>query len=217
MSKLFFTSDTHFNSERALKLSKRGFKTVDEMDKSMIKNWNSVVKSNDVVFHLGDFGDYSIANLLNGRIFLLLGNYEREEFKDLSRTSIRNKLEEFGINLFPWQKKDSPENKIKFPLSDFLANGYITDKELDDTLGLDKRFKNDLTNFLLSHEPIVNSEHITETGSCNLFGHIHGRQKVKRYGLDVGVDAHNYYPISLQDVLFYVNAIMYHYDKYVFY
>ena len=27
----------------------------------------------------------------------------------------------------------------------------------------------------------------------NLFGHIHGRQAIKTYGLDIGVDAHHFY------------------------
>ena len=50
----------------------------------------------------------------------------------------------------------------------------------------------------------------------NLFGHIHGRQMVKRYGLDVGVDCHHFRPISFHDVLFYKNAIENHYDENVF-
>lgn len=48
----------------------------------MIKRWNSVVKKDDKVWHLGDFGFGSkeqIANIiskLNGRIFLILGNHD---------------------------------------------------------------------------------------------------------------------------------------------
>ena len=36
MSKIWFTSDTHFSSERTLELSKRPFKSVEEMDKILI-------------------------------------------------------------------------------------------------------------------------------------------------------------------------------------
>lgn len=43
INKVWFTSDTHFNSERTLELSKRPFKTVEEMNNVLIKNWNSVV------------------------------------------------------------------------------------------------------------------------------------------------------------------------------
>ena len=34
-----------------------------------------------------------------------------------------------------------------------------------------------------------------------LFGHIHNTQKVKRNGLNVGIDCHNYLPINLETVL----------------
>lgn len=76
--KIFFTSDTHFGSQRVLELSKRPFRDVNEMDWTMIERWNSVVKPNDVVYHLGDFGESWPAQYLNGKIRLILGNYERD-------------------------------------------------------------------------------------------------------------------------------------------
>jgi calcineurin-like phosphoesterase family protein len=77
MSKTWFTADTHFGHQRTLELSKRPFKTVEEMDNTMIENWNSVVSDGDIVYHLGDFGDYKVKEKLNGNIYLVLGNYER--------------------------------------------------------------------------------------------------------------------------------------------
>ena len=79
MSKIWFTSDTHFGSERALQLSKRPFESVEEMDTTLINNWNRAVKPNDTVFHLGDFGDYNKVKELNGNIILIRGNYERND------------------------------------------------------------------------------------------------------------------------------------------
>lgn len=55
----FFTSDTHFGSERTLKFSRRPFKTTQEMDETFINNWNDLIKPEDIVYHLGDFGDFS--------------------------------------------------------------------------------------------------------------------------------------------------------------
>lgn len=77
--KIWFTSDTHFSSGRTLELSKRPFKTVEEMDNTIIENWNSIVGKDDVVFHLGDFGDYNKVKELNGKIILITGNYERND------------------------------------------------------------------------------------------------------------------------------------------
>ena len=49
-----------------------------------------------------------------------------------------------------------------------------------------------------------------------MFGHIHKLQMVKKNGLNVGVDCHNFKPISLEEVLWYKNAIENHYDINVF-
>ena len=62
---------------------------------------------------------------------------------------------------------------------------------------------------------LVDEEKIDET-NINFFGHIHKLCMIKQYGLNVGVDCHNFYPIDLETVLFYHNAILNHYDIEVF-
>jgi calcineurin-like phosphoesterase family protein len=52
---IWFTSDTHFGHNNILKFCKRPWNTVEEMDEALINNWNAVVGTNDIVFHLGDF------------------------------------------------------------------------------------------------------------------------------------------------------------------
>ena len=78
---IWFTSDTHFGAERTLNLSKRPFKSVSEMNNELINNWNNVVAEDDIVYHLGDFGDYTIIKQLKGRVVLVYGNYERRDEK----------------------------------------------------------------------------------------------------------------------------------------
>ena len=78
---IWFTSDTHFGAERTLNLSKRPFKSVSEMNDELINNWNNVVAEDDIVYHLGDFGDYTIIKQLKGRVVLVYGNYERRDEK----------------------------------------------------------------------------------------------------------------------------------------
>lgn len=39
----FFTSDSHWNHSRIIELCKRPFKDVEEMNNSLIENWNKVV------------------------------------------------------------------------------------------------------------------------------------------------------------------------------
>lgn len=96
---MFFTSDTHFGSERTLLLSKRPFASVSEMNKVIINNWNRIVPPSAEVLHLGDFGDYSVVQRLNGKVTLLLGNYEYDDMKKLgySMAAMKTMLERQGF------------------------------------------------------------------------------------------------------------------------
>lgn len=80
----WLTSDTHFFHENILKYCNRPFGSVEEMNEALVKNWNSVVKPDDHVYHLGDFcfGNVEKWNWclepgrLNGHIHLILGNHD---------------------------------------------------------------------------------------------------------------------------------------------
>jgi calcineurin-like phosphoesterase family protein len=64
----------------------------------------------------------------------------------------------------------------------------------------------------LVHEP----ENAVDSTAFYLYGHIHQLQMVKRNGLNVGVDCHQFKPIGLEVVKFYHTAITEHYDRNVF-
>lgn len=293
MSKVFFTADTHFGSERTLTLSRRPFKTVEEMDETLINNWNSVVGKDDIVWHLGDFGNYDVVKRLNGKINLIWGNYELNEFikkynimesikqdpyyqnkmlpaieankhlrdKILWEYMTPNSLIDDMRDVHRWDNNCpdsrwdyiSPDSRYSIyqdkihEFSKFLYsygfhrvydfNGIRTtmevspfsfdeNKELKD----DKEFINDFTDengniidldlwLYMIHEPIMHvsvDEREDLFDEMCLFGHIHGRQLIKPYGIDVGVDGHHFYPIDTETVLFYRNAIANHYDENVF-
>ncbi|MEX6505959.1 metallophosphoesterase family protein [Jiella sp. M17.18] len=77
---MFFTSDTHFNDPRILRIDKRPFANLLEHDEALIARWNETVGPRDEVFHLGDFarGDAetkaALLARLNGRKHLVTGN-----------------------------------------------------------------------------------------------------------------------------------------------
>lgn len=54
-NEVFFTSDIHFNHTNILRFCDRPFKSIEEMNETIITNWNRVVGIDDEVFHLGDF------------------------------------------------------------------------------------------------------------------------------------------------------------------
>lgn len=84
---IWFTSDTHFYHQGIINFCNRPFSTVEEMNETIIKNWNSVVGINDTIYHLGDFSwskDWSeIIYQLNGNITLIKGNHDKQINKSL--------------------------------------------------------------------------------------------------------------------------------------
>lgn len=94
-SRVFFTSDTHFNHKNIIEFCGRPFDSAWQMNETIIANWNSAVGADDIVFHLGDFcmGQWqewvNIRNRLNGRIYLVLGNHDMRHLNVLQEQGTR--------------------------------------------------------------------------------------------------------------------------------
>lgn len=90
MSRTWFTSDTHYGHANILHYCNRPFATVEEMDASLVANWNAVVGPDDDVWHLGDFcmgGAEAAAGYLrrlHGRVHLVWGNHDRSEVRGMT-------------------------------------------------------------------------------------------------------------------------------------
>ena len=92
MPTAWFISDTHFGHKNIITFKDndgkliRPFSSVEEMDEVMVNNWNSVVKPEDRVYHLGDVvinrKCLPIMNRLNGRKKLIRGNHDLFHLKD---------------------------------------------------------------------------------------------------------------------------------------
>lgn len=82
MGKFFYISDLHFGHFNIMRFDNRPFRSVEEMDGTLIKNWNSVVDKDDTVYILGDFcwlteGRWiEILEQLNGNKVLIRGNHD---------------------------------------------------------------------------------------------------------------------------------------------
>ena len=82
-SNVFFIGDLHLDHANIIKYCNRPFNSVEEMNNTLINNWNNTIKKDDIVFFLGDmaFGrgsrkaDYWI-NKLNGNIIFIRGNHD---------------------------------------------------------------------------------------------------------------------------------------------
>jgi calcineurin-like phosphoesterase family protein len=78
----WFISDHHIGHKNILEYEKehRPFSTIEEMRETIIERHNAAVKSNDIVYFLGDFafGKHNIAHAgrFNGKKRLVLGNHD---------------------------------------------------------------------------------------------------------------------------------------------
>lgn len=174
---LFFTSDTHFFHENIIEYIGRPFTSLEEMHETIILNWNTFVKKDSDVFHLGDFMMsenvnklQSILSRLNGNIHLIYGNHDYQNH--LNRNIAKQLFKS---------------------VHDYL-----------DITVLDKEMEGGRQRVFMCHYP-MNCWAASHRGSWNLFGHIHTHPylynpKYNCNSLDVGVDAHNYTPLHYDQV-----------------
>lgn len=86
MGRIYYIADCHLFHENVIKFDNRPFENVEEMNQTIINNWNRKVRNNDKVYILGDFIWSSVrlwpetVNSLNGKKYLILGNHDPKIF-----------------------------------------------------------------------------------------------------------------------------------------
>ena len=96
MGNIYFTSDLHFGHNRDFIFGPRGFTNVQAHDETIIKNWNALVQPDDTVYILGDImlndnvKGVRNFNRLNGTKFIILGNHDTKERKEIYKTQLAN-------------------------------------------------------------------------------------------------------------------------------
>ena len=91
---IWFTSDLHLGHPAIINMCKRPFDSVQEMNDTLIGNFNACVKQNDTVYILGDIAHRTtvaeanrMIGRLNGKKILCKGNhdkgYENELFEGI--------------------------------------------------------------------------------------------------------------------------------------
>jgi calcineurin-like phosphoesterase family protein len=172
--KTFFTSDTHFFHSRIIQYCLRPFADVNEMNETLIANWNNVVTPDDVVYHLGDFafGDANgvdqVMRRLNFKHFhFVKGNHDKP-FCDWYHSNKDDTYLAPKVSLYQSHLETKIEGH-KFTLCHYAMR-------------------------------IWNESH---RGALHLYGHSHGTlpDDCNSKSFDVGVDCHDFAPISLERVL----------------
>lgn len=77
----YYISDLHLGHANVLNFDNRPFSTLEEMEETIVKNWNAVVTDNDDVYILGDVvwknSYWETIKNLKGRKHLVKGNHDR--------------------------------------------------------------------------------------------------------------------------------------------
>ena len=77
----YYIADPHFGHENILKMCRRPFGSIEDMNEALIAAWNGRVTGNDTVFILGDLffrcdDPESILTRLKGKKRLIVGNHD---------------------------------------------------------------------------------------------------------------------------------------------
>ena len=89
---IYVTSDLHLCHDRGFIYEPRGFQNIDDMNKTIIKNWNNIVNPEDDVYCLGDImlndneAGLNFLKQLKGNIHIVLGNHDTDTRAKLYKT-----------------------------------------------------------------------------------------------------------------------------------
>lgn len=176
---MFFTSDLHLGHERIIQLCDRPFRSVDDMNESIIGRWNALVRRPDTVFVLGDFALGSLAatlplaRRLNGRKKLVPGNHDRcWRGHRKVRPADYQRYVDVGFEILPEQ---TFHRGLGAHLSHFPVQG--------DSQGEDR---------FAGWRPAVN------TGEWLIHGHVHGSWVQRGRQINVGQDVWRYAPVPYE-------------------
>jgi calcineurin-like phosphoesterase family protein len=188
----FFTSDTHFGHANILRLSNRPFSDIQHHNEMLVKNWNDVVGPDDTVFHLGDVAlgtfvdSIEYVRRLNGFKILVPGNHDR--ISSVEKPSRRERFRPAYEDVF-----DMIGNEVEMTWIGDTDNGMSVE---------------------VSHYPYDGDSHdgdrFTEirgmdNGIVRIHGHTHqdkivSHSKNGTLQIHVGVDSHNYTPVSEETI-----------------
>lgn len=171
----YLTSDTHFNHNNILKYCNRPFSNIQEHDEALILNWNSKISKKDLVYHLGDFAFSDPRGISQ-----IISRLNFKELVFVSGNHDRHLWE--GVRIYNDERKAFHDKPV------IIYNSYL-EKKLDG-------HSCTLCHYAMR---IWNKSHY---GNYMLYGHSHGTlpDDPNALSIDVGVDCHNYFPISMQEV-----------------
>ena len=170
---LFFTADLHLNHKKIIEYCNRPFSSISEMNDVLISNWNQKIGTGDLVYILGDFA------FSRTRFFLEALN---------------------GLKVFIDGDHDKEIHDSVMPV---LHKGYlhILDKDCFNNSDKERKyFVSEISSITLCHW-CMRTWRQSHYNSWHLYAHSHGHLPPIGKSWDVGVDANNFAPLSLLEII----------------
>ena len=185
-TKTFWTSDQHIGHVNIIRYCARPFANAIDMREAIITRYNEMVGTSDLVYHLGDVSmdeKYvrQFLDRLNGRKILVAGNHDKCHPVHKDHERMRRKYLTYGF-------EDVLTYAIYEPLGVLMCHlPYSGDNE-------DSRERFPV------HRP-------TNEGQPLLCGHIHEKWRERNKMLNVGVDVHDFRPVTEDQVRQFVARV----------
>lgn len=189
---IFFTSDLHIGHFNSIIFDKRPYKDLEEMHRSLIKNYNAQVPPWGVCYFLGDVGMgcaeevKKVIDQLNGTKVLILGNHDRK------------------MNASYFLGFDVVLNEATMYIQGervTMTHCPLRGVYRENTAGMKGAMEGE--NWHGEHKQLQFS--IENQGQFHLHGHIHSpnggkSQKILGRQFDVGMPANKYRPVSISEI-----------------
>lgn len=170
--RVWLMSDTHFDHTNIIKYCDRPFKSVEEMNEVILRNWYDTIASDDIVYFLGDmaFGRGSMtprwwASQLCGKIIWVKGSHD----KGIRPSSVIPGIERVVLNEFI--VCGGIEFMLVHDTFDAIVNGWhewiIHGHNHDNRPHIDNRFGHRRVNVsveVIDYKPISLAQVVREVG-----------------------------------------------------
>lgn len=186
---VFFTSDLHFGHQAVIRFCDRPFKDIKHMEDELVKRMNSRVKPTDTLVMVGDMFFTTakererILGRLNGTKILVQGNHDKGSGQisgyDLVTTYMEMRIagKKVEIKHYPlkWTRWQKIKNFFKDPSS------------------------------IRKRKPRYLDRMKENEGQYAIHGHTHSSVAFDGNQIHVGVDAWDYYPVSMKQIVSHIH------------
>ena len=190
LKQIFFTSDWHMGHANSIKFDNRPFKDLDDMHKSIIRNFNKKVPKDGLTYFLGDIlicgteQGKELLSQLNGTKVLIVGNHDKayQASYNAGFDVVLNSATLYIQN-----------NKVT------ISHCPLLETYREDTSEYPEKGAN-------WHGEYKNQMYsVRDEGQFHLHGHIHSPNNGKSVKIldrqfDVGLPANNYRPVHISEI-----------------